>query len=51
MVSQEKQNQIKEAVKIHGRESLKNLKENLPEEIGYGEIKMVIAAEKGDERA
>jgi Helix-turn-helix domain len=38
---------IKEAVKIHGRESLKIIKENLPEDITYGEIRMVLAAEKG----
>jgi hypothetical protein len=47
IVSAEKQLLIKEAVKIHGRESLKIIKENLPEDITYGEIRMVLAAEKG----
>lgn len=46
MVSIEKQNLIKEAAKIHGRDSFKILKENLPEEVTYGEIRMVIASEK-----
>lgn len=47
IVSAEKQLLIKEAVKIHGRESLKIIKENLPDDITYGEIRMVMAAEKG----
>ncbi|MGN6533834.1 MAG: helix-turn-helix domain-containing protein, partial [Ginsengibacter sp.] len=51
MVSPKKQNLIKEAAKIHGRESFKALKENLPEEISYGDIRMVMAAEKGEEKA
>ncbi len=51
MVSPKKQNLIKEAIKIHGRESFKVLKENLPEDISYGEIRMVMAAIKRDERA
>lgn len=46
MVSKEKQLLIKEAAKIYGRESFKTLKENLPEDISYGEIRMVMAAEK-----
>ena len=46
MVSEEKQLLIKEAAKIHGRSSIKILKDNLPEEIGYSEIRMVMAAEK-----
>jgi len=46
MVSIEKQLLIKGAAKIHGRESFKTLKENLPENISYGEIRMVMAAEK-----
>jgi hypothetical protein len=45
MVSGEKQVLIKEAVKIHGKESFKTLKDNLPENITYGEIRMVMAAE------
>jgi hypothetical protein len=51
MVSQEKQLLIKEAIKIYGSESFKTLKENLPEDVTYGEIRMVTAAVKGDERA
>jgi DNA-binding CsgD family transcriptional regulator len=46
MVSEEKQLLIKEAVKIHGRSSTKILKDNLPEDISYGEIRMVMAVEK-----
>ncbi len=44
VVTPEKQNLIKEAVKIHGSESFKTLKENLPEDVSYGEIRMVMAA-------
>jgi ATP-dependent DNA helicase RecQ len=51
MLSQQKQILIKAAIKIHGRESLKTLKENLPEDISYGEIRMVMAAQKMDDRA
>jgi ATP-dependent DNA helicase RecQ len=51
IVSAEKQLLIREAVKIHGRESLKIIKENLPDNITYGEIRMVLAAEKGDKKA
>ncbi|MEO5649706.1 MAG: helix-turn-helix domain-containing protein [Ginsengibacter sp.] len=43
MVSMEKQSLIKEAAKVYGKESFKILKENLPEDIGYGEIRMVIS--------
>jgi len=50
MVSKKKQLLIKEAAKIHGKESFKTLKDNLPEDITYGEIRMVMAAVKGDER-
>jgi ATP-dependent DNA helicase RecQ len=46
IVPEAKQILIKEAVKIHGRESTKTLKENLPEDISYGEIRMVLAVEK-----
>ena len=46
MVSEEKQLLIKEAIKIYGSESFKTLKENLPEDVTYGEIRMVMAAEK-----
>jgi hypothetical protein len=51
MVPAEKQILIKEALKIHGRENFKTLKENLPPDISYGEIRMVMAAEKMDDRA
>jgi hypothetical protein len=51
IVSEEKQNLINEAVKIYGRESFKILKENLPQEITYGEIRMVMASQKVDDRA
>ncbi|MEO6188314.1 MAG: helix-turn-helix domain-containing protein, partial [Ginsengibacter sp.] len=50
IVLPEKQLLIKEAVKIHGRESLKVIKENLPEDISYGEIRMVLAAAKLDDQ-
>ncbi|HEV2831016.1 MAG TPA: helix-turn-helix domain-containing protein [Hanamia sp.] len=50
MVSEKKQFLIKEAAKIHGRESFKTLKENLPEDISYGEIRIVMAAEKMNEK-
>jgi GTPase SAR1 family protein len=46
LVSVEKQGLIKEAAKIHGKESFKMLKENLPEHISYGELRMVLTAEK-----
>jgi hypothetical protein len=46
IVSKDKQLLINQAVKIYGRESIKTLKDNLPEEITYGEIRMVMAAEK-----
>lgn len=46
IVSEEKHSLIKEAAKTHGRESFKTLKDNLPENITYGEIRMVMAAEK-----
>jgi hypothetical protein len=46
MVSEQKQLLIKEAAKIYGRESFKTLKENLSEDISYGEIRMVIATER-----
>ncbi len=42
-VSIEKQNLVKEAVAKHGISSHKILKDNLPEDLGYGELKMVLA--------
>jgi ATP-dependent DNA helicase RecQ len=41
-----KQDLIRNAVKIHGSLSHKTLNENLPSNISYGEIRMVLAAEK-----
>ncbi len=43
IVSKEKQELIKTAIKIHGKSGTKNLKDHLPESISYGEIRMVIA--------
>ncbi len=37
---------IKAVAKTYGRESNKVLKDNLPETISYGEIRMVLVAEK-----
>ena len=39
-----KQRIISDAISLHGTSSLKILKENLPEEITYGEIRMVLAS-------
>ncbi|MGN6401784.1 MAG: helix-turn-helix domain-containing protein, partial [Flavisolibacter sp.] len=46
LISPDKQKVIKEAIRIHGSDSTKTLNDNLPDDISYGEIKMVIAAEK-----
>ncbi len=46
LVSLEKSLLIKAAIKSHGIESHKILKDNLPENISYGEIKLVVASEK-----
>lgn len=43
IVSPEKQELIKQAVDRFGRLGLRNLKDNLPDTISYGEIKMAIA--------
>jgi ATP-dependent DNA helicase RecQ len=51
IVPGEKQLLIKEAIKIYGRQSFKTLKDDLPEDVSYGEIKMVIAAQEREERA
>ncbi len=48
LVPQQKQEKIKEAIKIHGSVSHKTLIENLPADFTYGEIRMVMAAEKPD---
>jgi ATP-dependent DNA helicase RecQ len=42
-VPKDKQELILEATELFGVTSLKTLKENLPEEINYGEIRMVVA--------
>ena len=44
LVNKQKQQLIKDAVAIHGSLSHKTLIDNLPKDIGYGEIKMVLAA-------
>ena len=41
MIDKEKQKVILNAIELHGNKSLKLLKENLPEEISYGDIRMV----------
>lgn len=46
MVPEETHILIKEAIKRHGIESIKVLKDNLPENTSYGDIRMVMAAEK-----
>jgi hypothetical protein len=46
LVSLQKQILIKEAVKIHGSLSHKTLIDNLSGDVSYGEIKLVLAAEK-----
>jgi len=45
MVESHKQQAIQKAVEIYGVNSLRVLKENLPEEITYGDIKMVLASQ------
>jgi hypothetical protein len=44
LLSEEKINAIQKAIAVHGNTSAKTLKENLPEDIGYGEIRMVMGA-------
>ncbi len=46
LVSLPKQELILKAVQIHGKESSKTLKENLPEDINYTEIRFVLATLK-----
>jgi len=46
IVSMEKQLLIKTVVKIHGSQSHKILKQNLPDNISYGEIRLVLASAK-----
>ncbi len=51
LVSVEKQKLIAAAVAIHGTESYKTLAENLPNGISYGELRMVLTANKNPEMA
>ncbi len=44
LVDKHKQEAIKKAAGIFGKDSLRILKDNLPDEISYGEIRMVLAA-------
>lgn len=44
LVPADKQELIREAVQRNGKNSLRQLKENLPEEISYGDIKLTIAS-------
>jgi len=44
LVKSERQQAIKKAAEIFGTDSLRVLKENLPEEITYGDIRMVLAS-------
>ena len=46
LVSKEKQKLVKDAVAIHGMLSHKTLIDNLPKDIGYGELRMILAANK-----
>ncbi len=46
LISQEKQELIKEAITKYGNESLTIVKQNLPDEISFGEIRMVHAGLK-----
>jgi hypothetical protein len=49
MLSSEKLQIIKSAIKTYGASSLKILKENLPPDISYSEIRLVLASEKAAE--
>lgn len=44
LVSAEKQQAINKAAQAYGTTSLKTLKENLPEEVSYGDIKIVLTS-------
>ena len=46
LVSKEKQKLVKEAVAMYGSLSHKTLIDNLPKDISYGELRMVLATEK-----
>ncbi len=51
LVSSEKQLLIKEAISINGRSSTKTIKENLPEDVSYGEIRLVMALEHDGDKS
>lgn len=46
LMTKEKQQLIKDAIKTYGSQSHANLIHNLPKDVSYGEIKMVLATEK-----
>ena len=46
-VGEERRAQIGAAIEQHGTSRMKTLKDALPEEISYGEIRLVVAARKG----
>ncbi|MEO6454131.1 MAG: RecQ family ATP-dependent DNA helicase, partial [Ginsengibacter sp.] len=46
LVNDDKQKFIIDATNVYGATSLKTLKENLPEEVSYGDIRMVLASMK-----
>ncbi|MBK7121735.1 MAG: helix-turn-helix domain-containing protein [Chitinophagaceae bacterium] len=46
LVSKEKQKIINDAVVLHGSTSLKTILDNLPDGFNYGELRMVLAAQK-----
>lgn len=49
LVSKEKQKQIMNAVAVHGTENHKTLLDTIPGDISYGELRMVLAANKTKE--
>lgn len=46
LISQDKQNLIKSAIKTYGNLHYKDLREKLPPDISYGEIRMFLASER-----
>ncbi len=51
LVPEKSQSLIKDAIKTFGRESSKTLKDNLPEDIRYGDIRLVLEMEKNVEKS
>ena len=49
LVSKEKQKLIMDAIVIYGSLSLKTLIDNLPKDISYGELRIVLASVKSSE--